>query len=140
MSPITPMLATYTREPFHRPGWVYEEKYDGYRIVAYKEGKRVRLVSRHGRDWTEEFAAVTEAIAAVPARSVILDGEVVVFKSHLASLRHLLYWFGSNYVGQEERPLKSCFSRGYSLRQQGPSRGQAPLRRVLARPSRLVES
>ena len=34
-----PMLATLVEEPFHRPGWVYEEKYDGYRILAYKEGE-----------------------------------------------------------------------------------------------------
>ncbi len=32
------MLATLVGEPFHKPGWVYEEKYDGYRILAYKEG------------------------------------------------------------------------------------------------------
>jgi ATP-dependent DNA ligase len=32
------MLATLVSRPFHRPGWVYEEKYDGYRILAYKEG------------------------------------------------------------------------------------------------------
>jgi ATP-dependent DNA ligase len=36
-------------KPFHRDGWVYEEKYDGWRIAALKEGSRVRLVSRTGR-------------------------------------------------------------------------------------------
>jgi len=37
------MLATLVGEPFHEPGWVYEEKYDGIRILAYKEGSRRML-------------------------------------------------------------------------------------------------
>src|SRR5437867_2616484 len=53
-----PMLATLTPEPFHRPGWVYEEKYDGYRVLACKEGKALRLLSRNGKDRTATFAQV----------------------------------------------------------------------------------
>jgi len=33
-------------KPFHRPGWIYEEKYDGWRMLAFKDGPRVRLISR----------------------------------------------------------------------------------------------
>ena len=44
------MAPTQVRDPFHRDGWIYEEKVDGWRIVAYKDGTRVRLVSRNGRD------------------------------------------------------------------------------------------
>ena len=40
---VRPMLATLVQKPFHKPGWIYEEKYDGYRILAYKEGDRVTL-------------------------------------------------------------------------------------------------
>jgi len=40
------MAPTLVRAPFHRPGWIYQEKVDGYRIPAYKDGARVRLVSR----------------------------------------------------------------------------------------------
>jgi ATP-dependent DNA ligase len=49
----TPMHPTQVREPFHRPGWVYEEKVDGWRILAYKDGPSLRLLSRNGRnvDW-----------------------------------------------------------------------------------------
>jgi hypothetical protein len=43
-----PMAPTLVRAPFHRDGWVYEEKVDGWRILAYKHGRRVRLVSRNG--------------------------------------------------------------------------------------------
>jgi len=49
------MLATLVAEAFHRHGWVYEEKLDGWRIVAHKEGPRVWLVSRTGRDHAGRF-------------------------------------------------------------------------------------
>src|SRR5918994_955151 len=52
----TLMSPTLVREPFHRSGWVYEEKVDGWRIVAYKDRDRVRLVSRNGVDHTRRFA------------------------------------------------------------------------------------
>ena len=55
--PYTPTAPTLVRAPFHRDGWVYEEKVDGWRILAYKDGQRVRLVSRHGRDHTRHFVA-----------------------------------------------------------------------------------
>lgn len=69
---VQPMLATLVREPFHRPGWVYEEKYDGYRIVACKEGDRVRLFSRNAKDRTATFPAVAEAVASLDARTLVL--------------------------------------------------------------------
>lgn len=72
------MLATLVPKPFHREGWVYEEKYDGDRILAYKEGKRVRLFSRNGKDRTEKFPDIAAAIRALPAGTLLLDGEVVV--------------------------------------------------------------
>lgn len=39
---VQPMLATLVAEPFHRNGWVYEEKYDGFRILAYSESLRIK--------------------------------------------------------------------------------------------------
>ena len=46
ITPLAPVLA----KPYHRPGWVWEEKLDGWRILAYKDARHVRLVSRTGRD------------------------------------------------------------------------------------------
>ena len=50
LSEYTPTAPTLVREPFHRDGWVYEEKVDGRRILADKDGARVRLISRNARD------------------------------------------------------------------------------------------
>jgi len=84
------MLATLVREPFHRPGWVFEEKYDGYRIVAYKEGDRVTLLSRNAKDRTATFSVVAEAVASLKARTLALDGEVVLFDRRNVSRFQLL--------------------------------------------------
>lgn len=75
------MLATLVAQPFRAPGWIFQEKYDGDRILAYKEGARVRLVSRNGKDRTARFAAIVQAIAALPDTALLLDGEMVVFDS-----------------------------------------------------------
>jgi ATP dependent DNA ligase domain len=71
----TPMAPTRVRDPFHRDGWVYEEKVDGWRIVAYKDGDRVRLVSRNGVDHTRRLADLAAAVAKLSARTLVLDGE-----------------------------------------------------------------
>src|SRR4029434_5246627 len=85
LSDYTPMAPTQVREPFHRDGWVYEEKVDGWRILAYKDGARVRLVSRNGRDHTQRFAGIAPAIAKLSARSLVLDGEVAIYDQALRS-------------------------------------------------------
>src|SRR5207248_11761863 len=76
---VRPMLATLVDEPFHKPGWVYEEKYDGYRILAYKEGASVTLLSRNANDRTDAFSSIAKAVGALPARTLLLDGEAVAF-------------------------------------------------------------
>src|ERR1700684_1747719 len=78
---VRPMLATLVPEPFHRPGWVYEEKYDGIRIVAYKEGAKVTLLSRDDLDRSASFADIATAIGHLPDRTLLLVGEVVPFDS-----------------------------------------------------------
>ena len=76
---VKPMLATLIRAPFHKPGWIYEEKYDGYRILAYKEGNRVTLLSRNAKDRTRHFSHIATAVSEIPTPAVLLDGEVVAF-------------------------------------------------------------
>jgi bifunctional non-homologous end joining protein LigD len=72
------------REPFHRDGSVYEEKVDGWRIVASNDGERVRLVSRNGVDHTRRFRDI-----AAQSRScrgtLVLDSEVAIYDQQLRS-------------------------------------------------------
>jgi bifunctional non-homologous end joining protein LigD len=79
------MHATLVARPFHHDAWVYEEKVDGYRMVAYKAAGTVQLVSRTGRDHTRRFAELADALAGLKAQTFTLDGEVAVFDRHLVS-------------------------------------------------------
>lgn len=71
------MLAESAPAPFSRPGWLFELKYDGWRVLAGRESGRVVLRSRRGLDLAPAFPEVAEALAALPFDAV-LDGEVVV--------------------------------------------------------------
>lgn len=87
------MHATQVPRSFHTKGWVYEEKYDGWRMTALKEAGRVRLISRNGRDHTKRFRDIADALTKLKPATFTLDGEVAVFDEQLVSrfewLRHL---------------------------------------------------
>jgi len=87
---IRPMLATLVPEPFHREGWVYEEKYDGVRALAYRRRRRVHLYSRNLKDITVEFKEIGRALAGLPDGAFVLDGEIVAFDRHGVSRFQLL--------------------------------------------------
>jgi len=79
------MHATQLPKPFHRHGWVYEEKYDGWRMVAEKVGSQVRLTSRNGLDHTRRFPELVKAVAELDVPSLVLDGEIAIFDRQLIS-------------------------------------------------------
>ena len=134
---VRPMLATLVETPFHRPGWVYEEKYDGYRILAYKEGRSVTLLSRNGKDRTESFADVAKAIATLPERALLLDGEAVAFDRRLVSRFQLLQ--------QGEVPVvyaifDCLYRRGRDLRREPLAVRRAALEEAIGETDRLFPS
>jgi bifunctional non-homologous end joining protein LigD len=130
------MLASEVKRPFHKPGWVYEEKYDGYRALAYKHDGNVRLVSRNLKDLTKQFEEVAAAVARLRAPSLVLDGEIAVFDEHLVS--HLAYLRASR--GREEKLLTppmliafDClYARGKELFHEPLRRRRSILERELA--------
>ena len=72
------MTAESSDEPFSRAGWIFEIKYDGYRLLAESSGGAAALVSRNGNDLTATFPEVARALRGLPYRSLVMDGEVVV--------------------------------------------------------------
>ena len=60
---IAPCLPTSARQPPRGPEWLIEIKHDGFRVIARKEGERVRLYSRPGNDLTYRFPLIVEAFA-----------------------------------------------------------------------------
>jgi ATP-dependent DNA ligase len=71
---LIPMSATLTQERFTGPEWIFERKYDGIRLLAYKNGKDVRLYSRNRLP--HDYPDIVAAIKSLPVRNVILDGEI----------------------------------------------------------------
>jgi bifunctional non-homologous end joining protein LigD len=74
---IAPCLPTKAQQPPSGGRWLHEIKHDGFRIVARKDGSRVRLYSRPGNDLTDRFPLIVEALARLRSRSCIVDGEAV---------------------------------------------------------------
>lgn len=84
------MLATLSRGPVSGPEWVFEEKYDGIRLLAFRDGPRVRLISRNLIDRTDSWPGVARAVAALPGGDLVLDGEVFAFDRMRVSRFQLL--------------------------------------------------
>ena len=72
---MEPMAATLTRERFAGPEWVFERKLDGIRLLAFKDGPNVRLLSRNRLPQNAAYPQYERAVAALPVDQVILDGE-----------------------------------------------------------------
>ena len=89
------MQATLSTEVPTGPSWVFEEKYDGIRAVAYRTKKKVRLLSRNELDLTAGFPEIAAAVAALPGGDLMLDGELVVFDKKGVSRFQLLQRRGS---------------------------------------------
>lgn len=114
---ILPMLATPDGKPFDSDEWLFEIKYDGYRIMSYVEQGEVRLKTRKNIDYTAKFPLITEALIKLKG-DAILDGEIVVLNeagvSDFNALQNyrggelyyyvfdLLFYKGKSYIN---RPL-----------------------------------
>jgi len=134
---VKPMLATLVSEPFHHAGWVYEEKYDGYRILAYKEGRKVTLFSRNAKDRTGSFADVAATIETLPSRTLLLDGEVVAFDKKLVSRFQLLQQGRVPYVYMV---FDCLYKDGKDLRAQPLPVRRAALEEAVGKTERLFPS
>ena len=71
---LEPMAATLTQERFGGPGWIFERKFDGIRLLAFKDGADVRLLSRNRLP--QHIPKLAAAVARLPADEVVLDGEI----------------------------------------------------------------
>ncbi|UFW73013.1 non-homologous end-joining DNA ligase [Bradyrhizobium sp. WU425] len=90
---LQPMLATLTDAPFDDPDWVFEDKFDGFRMVAEIRRGRVALYSRNGKIISHSYVEVAKALEGVKADAVI-DGELVAIGkdgvSHFQLLQNAL--------------------------------------------------
>lgn len=89
---VKPMLALLVDEPPRGSEWLHEVKWDGYRIQAHVEGRKVRLYTRAGHDWAGKLSSVVQDLNELAVQSAVFDGEVVVLdakgRSHFQDLQN----------------------------------------------------
>ncbi len=85
LSFVDPMLPTLVEDPPSGVNWIHEVKHDGYRTQLIVQNGTAHAFTRRGFDWTEKYRPIVAAAAKLPARSAILDGEVILPKLSGAS-------------------------------------------------------
>jgi bifunctional non-homologous end joining protein LigD len=109
------MLATLVDKPPEGRDWVFEEKYDGVRMLSYKEGPQVSLVSRNDIDRSDRYPEIALAIKNLKPDSLVLDGEIVMFDAKGVSRFQLL----QQGKGRAEYAIFDClFHDGKDLRRE----------------------
>jgi bifunctional non-homologous end joining protein LigD len=73
-----PCIPTPGKEVPAGADWIHEVKHDGYRLIIQREGKRVRLFTRNGHDWSDRFPLIVEAALRSRVSSFVIDGEAVL--------------------------------------------------------------
>ncbi len=86
---LQPMLATLIDAPFDGRDWVFESKWDGFRIVAAIEKRRVTLYSRNGSIVSENYKPIAKALETIK-KDAVIDGELVAVDAHGISRFQLL--------------------------------------------------
>jgi bifunctional non-homologous end joining protein LigD len=130
----SPMLATLVDAPFARPNWIFEEKYDGVRMLAYKEGARVSLMSRNAIDRTARYPEIAAAVQKLKPKTLCIDGEIVVFDAKKVSRFQLL----QQGKGVPNYAVFDClYAEGEDLRKKTLSTRREALERFV-KPSALL--
>ena len=130
---LVPMAATLTQERFAGPDWRFERKFDGIRLIAFKQGAEVRLYSRNRL--RQNLPNVEQAIAALPVGDAILDGEITWDRQSAYHVFDLLWLDGERLTA---RPLEERLALLQKLRFKAPLHhvelldGPAPWERACA--------
>lgn len=95
LSFIEPMNALQVRE-LPVGNWIYELKFDGYRALAFKAGKEVRLVSRNRTNFNNDYPQVVDSLRSLRANEVIIDGEITALDEKGKSSFQLLQSYGTS--------------------------------------------
>jgi bifunctional non-homologous end joining protein LigD len=111
-----PLLAKLVEHVADEDEWLFEVKYDGYRIVASKAGPDVRLYTRSGLDWTDRFRPIADGVGRLKARECVIDGEAcVVDEKGRPSFAALQQWLSKVLAFSRDKspPPKGPIALGY---------------------------
>jgi bifunctional non-homologous end joining protein LigD len=125
---VEPALALLLKQPPAGENWLHEIKFDGYRLQARLDGRKVKLLTRKGLDWTPRFPPIAQVLQSVQVSNAVLDGELIVqdeggvssfsgLQSDLKGKRHgrmiymvfdLLHLNGFNLMGASQLDRKDA--------------------------------
>jgi bifunctional non-homologous end joining protein LigD len=134
---FSPQLATLVdKPPTDLSDWLFELKFDGYRILARIEGKRVQLITRNGHDWTGKMPELAKAIQSMSQKAGLksgwLDGEILVMDDRAPNFQLLQNAFdGASTANIVYYLFDMPFGNGHDLRQLPTTERRAMLRAVL---------
>lgn len=111
---IDPMLATLTDRRFSDPSWIFEDKLDGERCLAFKKGGSVRLLSRNKLTLNNTYPEVVDALARAK-HDLIIDGEVVAFDGKRSSFEKLQHRIGIRDPEEARRSSVQVFYYVFDL-------------------------
>jgi bifunctional non-homologous end joining protein LigD len=140
------MLLAETQAPFERRGWIFELKYDGFRVLAQRSGSFVSITSRRGTDLTACFPEIVECLVELP--DLVLDGELVVLDARghpqferLARRARMSRFPSVDAAAKEDPAMIFAFDllelRGKDMRSQPLLKRKAALEKVLKGSSRI---
>ena len=130
---LEPMAATLTQDRFTGPEWLFERKFDGIRLLAFKKGSKVRLLTRNKLE--QHIPPLLEAIAALPVRDAILDGELSWDRYSTYHVFDVLWLDGQDLTGlmlEERRALLADLPLTAPLHRVHEVRGPKPWERACA--------
>jgi bifunctional non-homologous end joining protein LigD len=113
---LSPMLATLAKEPFDDPKWVYEVKWDGYRLLAYKRGGKLQLISRNGIDVSKKYPVICKALSGIPDDTAI-DGELIALDEKGRPRFQLLQEYAERDAPLAYYAFDLLFDRGEDIRE-----------------------
>ena len=130
---LVPMAATLTEQRFTGPEWIFERKFDGIRLLAFKDEGDVRLYSRNRLP--QDIPALADAIATLPVRRLILDGEITWDRQTAFHVFDIL-WHDDRSVTSlplvERQALLKALPLGGPLKRVPPLDGPAPWEQACA--------
>lgn len=139
---IQPMLASIAEDPFDNPNWLFEIKWDGYRVLSFIDNGKVRMVSRNQNNLGPRYPELRELPKLVNAKSAILDGEVVVLDEQgrpsfsLMQQRTGIRAHGRQAASRPDLPIiyyvfDLLYLDGYDLRRVGLDDRKRALKQIL---------
>ena len=131
---LSPQLASLVDHPPAGNEWLYEIKFDGYRLLTRADGRSVHCFTRNGHDWSAKLPGITTAVNALGLKKTWLDGEIVVYGDDgLPDFQALQNEFESKHTGRIQYHLFDMpFHAGHDLRDRPVEERRARLEAVLA--------